>query len=343
MFSFPRTRAFLSLFLGPGNSRSSSSPSRVKLADTMLVKGTTHNPSSSQATAEKSMATEMDSCCPICLDSLKEISYIFPCLHQFCYTCILQWAENTPKCPLCKRRILSILHSMETENDYMEHVITLSETPSIIVHQARGDSRYPDIHFSGASQTWSAEGVPRHPVGSLQPGEWMVLFWDHPCLLETLVLWVRLRLRQIFRNNWMEADLVEDSVLDILTSHGIDEDQLVQMLGVSLQNHAATFVRQLIRVAVRQCSREACRLLTHQPYLPAQVPALLTALQDAPWMRCPTPPPLPWMRISEATPLYPLPSLLEQEEPQEEPEESVPGSPLPDRAVTPLLRGHGDL
>lgn len=77
------------------------------------------------------MATEMDSCCPICLDSLKEISYIFPCLHQFCYTCILQWAENTPKCPLCKRRILSILHSMETENDYMEHVIALRHHPSL--------------------------------------------------------------------------------------------------------------------------------------------------------------------------------------------------------------------
>uniref|UniRef100_A0A8C3QEG0 RING-type E3 ubiquitin transferase n=1 Tax=Geospiza parvula TaxID=87175 RepID=A0A8C3QEG0_GEOPR len=119
MFSFLRTRAFLSLFLGPGNSHSSS-PSRVKPADTMLMKGTSHNPSSPQATAEKSMATEMDSCCPICLDSLKETSYIFPCLHQFCYTCILQWAENTPKCPLCKRRILSILHSKETENDYVD-------------------------------------------------------------------------------------------------------------------------------------------------------------------------------------------------------------------------------
>ncbi|XP_053859486.1 uncharacterized protein LOC128822028 isoform X1 [Vidua macroura] len=292
-----------------------------------------------EAAAEKSMATETDSCCPICLDSLKEISYIFPCLHQFCYTCILQWAQNTPKCPLCKRRILSILHSMETENDYMEHVIALSETPSVVVHQARGDPRQLDLHFSGASQTWAAEGVPRHPVAGLQPREWMVLFRDHPCLLDTLMLWLRPRLRQIFRNNWMEADLVEVTVLDILTNHGIDEDQLVQMLGVSLQNNVAIFVQQLIRVAVRQCSREACRLLTHQPYLPAQVPALLTALQDAPWVRCPTPPPLPWIGISEAAPLYPLPLLLEQEEPQEEPEESVPGSSTSRRGSDPSPEG----
>lgn len=176
-------------------------------------------------------------------------------------------------------------------------------------------------------------------MGGLQPGEWMVLFRDYPCLLGTLVIWVRPRLRQIFRNNWMEADLVEDTVLDILTSHGINEDQLVQMLGVSLQNHVATFVQQLIRVAMRQCSRPACHLLTLQPYLPAQVQALLTTLQDAPWMRCPTPPPLPWMGISEATPPYPLLSLLEQEEPQEEPEESVPGSSTSRRGSGPSPEG----
>uniref|UniRef100_A0A8C0C0U2 RING-type E3 ubiquitin transferase n=1 Tax=Buteo japonicus TaxID=224669 RepID=A0A8C0C0U2_9AVES len=49
--------------------------------------------------------------CPICLDSWEEASFVMPCLHQFCYACILRWAENKPECPLCKRRILSILHS----------------------------------------------------------------------------------------------------------------------------------------------------------------------------------------------------------------------------------------
>uniref|UniRef100_A0A8B9FZH8 RING-type domain-containing protein n=1 Tax=Amazona collaria TaxID=241587 RepID=A0A8B9FZH8_9PSIT len=30
-----------------------------------------------------------------------DASYVMPCLHQFCYTCILQWAESKPECPLC--------------------------------------------------------------------------------------------------------------------------------------------------------------------------------------------------------------------------------------------------
>uniref|UniRef100_A0A663EY52 RING-type E3 ubiquitin transferase n=1 Tax=Aquila chrysaetos chrysaetos TaxID=223781 RepID=A0A663EY52_AQUCH len=57
----------------------------------------------------ESMATELEKHCPICLGSWEEASFVMPCLHQFCYACILRWAENKPECPLCKRRILSIL------------------------------------------------------------------------------------------------------------------------------------------------------------------------------------------------------------------------------------------
>uniref|UniRef100_A0A8C0ANU9 RING-type E3 ubiquitin transferase n=1 Tax=Buteo japonicus TaxID=224669 RepID=A0A8C0ANU9_9AVES len=54
------------------------------------------------------MAAELDNRCPICLDSWEEASYVMPCLHQFCYACILRWAESKPECPLCKRNVTSI-------------------------------------------------------------------------------------------------------------------------------------------------------------------------------------------------------------------------------------------
>uniref|UniRef100_A0A8B9GIK9 RING-type E3 ubiquitin transferase n=1 Tax=Amazona collaria TaxID=241587 RepID=A0A8B9GIK9_9PSIT len=59
----------------------------------------------------ESMAMELEDRCPICLDSCEKISYVMPCLHHFCYRCILRWAETKPECPLCKRRIQSILHT----------------------------------------------------------------------------------------------------------------------------------------------------------------------------------------------------------------------------------------
>uniref|UniRef100_A0A663FH98 RING-type E3 ubiquitin transferase n=1 Tax=Aquila chrysaetos chrysaetos TaxID=223781 RepID=A0A663FH98_AQUCH len=47
----------------------------------------------------ESMAAEPDNRCPICLDSWEEASFAMPCLHQFCYQCILWWAESKPECP----------------------------------------------------------------------------------------------------------------------------------------------------------------------------------------------------------------------------------------------------
>ncbi|KAK4815980.1 hypothetical protein QYF61_010848 [Mycteria americana] len=45
------------------------------------------------------MATELEDHCPICLGSCQEASFVMPCLHQFCYPCILRWAESKPECP----------------------------------------------------------------------------------------------------------------------------------------------------------------------------------------------------------------------------------------------------
>uniref|UniRef100_A0A8B9DRZ0 RING-type E3 ubiquitin transferase n=1 Tax=Anser cygnoides TaxID=8845 RepID=A0A8B9DRZ0_ANSCY len=53
----------------------------------------------------ESMATALDTRCPICLDSWVNPSFVVPCLHRFCFECIQRWAESKPECPLCKRRV----------------------------------------------------------------------------------------------------------------------------------------------------------------------------------------------------------------------------------------------
>uniref|UniRef100_A0A8C3P3K5 RING-type E3 ubiquitin transferase n=1 Tax=Cyanoderma ruficeps TaxID=181631 RepID=A0A8C3P3K5_9PASS len=37
--------------------------------------------------------------CPICLDSCSKPSFVMPCLHRFCYACILWWANKKTQCP----------------------------------------------------------------------------------------------------------------------------------------------------------------------------------------------------------------------------------------------------
>lgn len=47
--------------------------------------------------------------CVICLDRPTTRAHIACCDHVFCLTCILQWAERTNTCPLCKGRFTEVL------------------------------------------------------------------------------------------------------------------------------------------------------------------------------------------------------------------------------------------
>lgn len=124
------------------------------------------------------LATALDNLCPICLDGWEEVSYMVSCLQQFCYTCILWWTERKPKCPLCKRRVTSILHSVWVDNSFEEHVFRPSVESSVIFHQAGGASVRPAPHrcHRPAAPRPSAAGlVPGDPVGSFHPYIWVSL------------------------------------------------------------------------------------------------------------------------------------------------------------------------
>ena len=62
---------------------------------------------------------------------------MMPCLHTFCYECIVRRAETTPKCPLCKRTATSILHLLRADDNFTEHVIPLPAAASTAVHPTR--------------------------------------------------------------------------------------------------------------------------------------------------------------------------------------------------------------
>ncbi|XP_040977014.1 uncharacterized protein LOC121232712 [Aquila chrysaetos chrysaetos] len=210
----------------------------------------------------ESMAAEPDNRCPICLDSWEEASFAMPCLHQFCYACILRWAESKPECPVCKRRIISVVHSVWADDDSEENVITPSTASAVVGRQAGGALGRPAAHSPAAAERQPVEiQLPGAPPGGLRPNTWASLFRDHPALLQPLLTWVRQELGRIFGNGRSQAAVVEDLVTPLLVLFGLDEDLLVQLLRATLQNRTATFVHQLIDVAVQRCSGEARRLL----------------------------------------------------------------------------------
>lgn len=59
--------------------------------------------------------------CSICLGKLVNRSFTDSCLHQFCFTCLLQWSKIKTECPLCKQTFKSIIHNVRSEEDYDQY------------------------------------------------------------------------------------------------------------------------------------------------------------------------------------------------------------------------------
>lgn len=146
------------------------------------------------------MAAALDTRCPICLDSWGSPAFTMPCCHQFCLPCIQQWADTKPECPLCKRRLTLILHSVKADDKFEELVINPSAAASI------------DADSSSEAQAawpWAAWVAPSPLVGCLPADTWGQLFREHPALLRPLLSRVRRELRRICQTRRMEALLLK--------------------------------------------------------------------------------------------------------------------------------------
>ncbi|XP_064289133.1 uncharacterized protein LOC135308184 [Passer domesticus] len=144
--------------------------------------------------------TEVEDRCPICLDSWREPSFVMPCLHCFCYACILRWADNKTQCPLCKGEMTSILHSLRADDDFEEHAIIPPVTPPV-VHPARRAHREPDapsLHRPGAHQWWVTARDVQHFMGGFQLPNWMSCFSANSAIQQTMHLWFCQSLEMLF-------------------------------------------------------------------------------------------------------------------------------------------------
>ncbi|KYM94807.1 hypothetical protein ALC62_14402 [Cyphomyrmex costatus] len=70
---------------------------------------------------ERNDATSPPPNCSICLGKLVNTSFTDSCLHQFCFTCLLQWSKIKTECPLCKQTFKSIIHNVRSEEDYDQY------------------------------------------------------------------------------------------------------------------------------------------------------------------------------------------------------------------------------
>ncbi|KAF1672079.1 TOPRS ligase, partial [Pygoscelis papua] len=202
------------------------------------------------------MATASEDRCPICLDTWDNAACTMPCLHRFCFNCIRRWAEIKPECPLCKRRVTSIRHSLR--GDEFEEFPIRPPAASLGSAQEEGAYRLPAPRASREHQPWNPDpGF----VGGLSPWTWGSLFRNHPDLFQPLRPWLRQELGRIFGEGRSEALMLEHMIQNVLPVMGLHEADLVESLQADLGSRTTAFVQGLIRSAVERCRRAAYHLL----------------------------------------------------------------------------------
>ncbi|XP_057373368.2 E3 ubiquitin-protein ligase Topors-like [Daphnia carinata] len=87
--------------------------------------GNSKKPSASYPSSPDSGRSSPGSSCSICLRRHENKSYTNNCLHEFCFTCLLEWSKVKPECPLCKQAFTSIIHNVRANHEYDEHKIPL--------------------------------------------------------------------------------------------------------------------------------------------------------------------------------------------------------------------------
>lgn len=83
--------------------------------------GVKSEPTASASPGERGGASSPTPECSICLGHLINTSFTDSCLHQFCFTCLLQWSKIKTECPLCKQTFKSIIHNVRSEEDYDQY------------------------------------------------------------------------------------------------------------------------------------------------------------------------------------------------------------------------------
>ncbi|CAG8579189.1 11037_t:CDS:1 [Paraglomus occultum] len=68
--------------------------------------------------------------CPICLHSIVNLSYLYPCYHCYCFSCIRQWLTICLECPLCKKSVDFIIYDVDEAKGTFEKLQVLQDRKS---------------------------------------------------------------------------------------------------------------------------------------------------------------------------------------------------------------------
>ncbi|NXX88746.1 PHRF1 protein, partial [Centropus bengalensis] len=213
--------------------------------------------------------------CPMCCRFWTKTAFAQPCQHQFCLLCILQWANRTSTCPLCRRQTrmikftaqgghgsqgLAVIFPEQTpgsssQADQVPAYLDMSGPDDFEVSPPASPQELPSLEEQGAAET-----EVRATTCDLLPEDWATLFRRHQHLIDPALPWLHQELEAIYGQHWWLAKEAETLIMYTLCCFGLDEEAVVQLLQPSLGDYIAPLVHGLISIIVERCSKQAQRL-----------------------------------------------------------------------------------
>jgi hypothetical protein len=107
--------------------------------------------------------------CVICLQKIVDVGRI-SCAHEFCVSCIEQWAGNSNTCPLCKKRFNVIKRVTLVGRNKRHARQSVRERIEIVKNVCNTDQKQPDDFDDVQYTAWS----PLTTAGYLSDGGFVV-------------------------------------------------------------------------------------------------------------------------------------------------------------------------
>lgn len=85
-----------------------------------------------------------DSRCPICLERIRNMAFLNPCFHRFCFVCILEWSERKAECPLCKQHFQSFFHTIRSDTDFEEYIVPVENVSYGVCEERSAIAQRPE-------------------------------------------------------------------------------------------------------------------------------------------------------------------------------------------------------
>jgi len=117
------------------------------------ISGDQENTNTADVPCSSARTASPDLNCPICLSRLENRSYTDTCFHKFCFACLVEWSKVKPVCPLCKQPFTSVIHNVQSYEDFEQLPITPGNSGAVAAADSnRSRFRYPTTVIHGSSE-----------------------------------------------------------------------------------------------------------------------------------------------------------------------------------------------